>query len=134
MLSTLDRLWTQKGQIPVRHAPLFICIIAYINYFSLYFLRKSQTTTKSLYLNEFFPGNSTNRDNFGGWLDNAYLIPYAVGQVAYPNFVDVVGSRFGWLCCLLPGSAALVLVKFVANWWQLSVCLCLTALLGKSVK
>lgn len=124
----LSRAGTQSGRVPLRHTPIYIAIIAYINYFSLYFLRKSQTTTKTLYLDEFFGQNSTNKQVYGGWLDNAYLIPYAVGQVLYPNAVDYLGSRTGWLCCLLPASVSLVLVKFVQEWWQLTLCLIGTAM------
>lgn len=123
----LSRACTQNGKIPIRNTPIYIALIGYINYFSLYFLRKSQTTTKTLYLEEFF-GNSTSKDVYGGWMDNAYLIPYAVGQVLYPNAVDYLGSRVGWLVCLLPASISLVLVKFVQTWWQLTLCLCCTAM------
>ena len=126
--NTLLKLWTNDGKIPVTHTPLWIFTISWINYFSLYFLRKSQTTTKSLFLEEFYPGDYEQQKIIGGWFDNAYLLPYAAGQVLWPNLVDYLGSRKAWFFCLFPASISLVLVKFVSYSWQLALCLIGTAL------
>jgi len=111
----LKQLGTSKGRIPIFAAPITIIILSWLNYFSLYFLRKSQTVTKLSYTHHL---GISKREL--GYLDNAYLIPYALGQTFLSSFVDRAGSRIGWGVTLVPSAVCMVLVFFVYNKWSLA--------------
>ena len=123
MLSLLKQLGTANGRIPLFAAPITIIILSWLNYFSLYFLRKSQTVTKLSYTYHL---DISKREL--GYLDNAYLVPYALGQTFLSSFVDRLGSRVGWGITLIPSAVCMILVMFAFNKWMLAVLLAVNGL------
>ena len=123
MFELIKQLGTSKGRIPIFAAPITIVVLSWLNYFSLYFLRKSQTVTKLSYT---FHLDISKREL--GYLDNAYLIPYALGQTFLSSWVDSFGSRIGWGITLIPSAVCMILVMFAFNKYILAILLAVNGL------
>jgi len=117
------RFGSQNGRIPILQTPAVCFILSWISYFMVYFIRRAQTTTKVSYQKTF--GIS---DLWIGWLDNCYLVPYALGQTLYPNAVERLGARKAWTIVLIPSSICLMLVYLNSNVWAFASILMVVAL------